>query len=171
MVIGGDNLFSLDIKKIINYYKQHQERSIAAIYDIKDKDKAKLYGTAVLDTKYTDHPWGNQITRFEEKPKNPESTLVSTAIYIFRATDLARITDYMSEGNNADTIGSYIDWLIKNEERTGFRDWAWHTLGVNGFVFDGYWFDIGSNESLEQANRLLRKTYSKKILKQEEVCV
>ncbi len=157
LVVGGDNIFSLDMLNFVNYQQQHPKRSLVALYDIGDLEKAKLYGVAKLDAEHPVHPLGRQIVGFEEKPTNPNSALVSTAIYVLKASDMARIEYYIAQGNSGDTIGSYIQWLIAGEEITGSKERTGHTSGiksgVNGFVFDGYWFDIGSHESFEEANR------------------
>ena len=167
LVIGGDNISSLDVLEFVNYHTDNPDRSLVALYDIRDFEKAKLYGVAKIGRSYHSHAGGDkQILDFEEKPKNPKSTLVSTAIYVFRAVDLASIEDYIAQSNSADTIGSYIKWLIGQEDTTsgdvGHYRYRFGRsemmLGVNGFIFEGYWFDIGSHESFEEANRFFRRT-------------
>ncbi len=157
--------------EFVNYHRENPDRSLVALYNIGDFEKAKLYGVAKIGRSsicrgFPSHAGGDkQILNFVEKPEKPESTLASTAIYVFRAVDLASIEDYISQSNTADTIGNYIKWLIAEEDTTsgdvGHFKYRFGRsemmLGVNGFVFNGYWFDIGSHESFEEANRFFRE--------------
>jgi len=137
MIIGGDNLFEFDLKDLIDYYRE-KDGDIVALYDLKSIHKAQNYGVAIVDE-------NNQIIDFVEKPKNPPSTLVSTACYILSPKGVRSVLTYLDKGENPDAIGFFIKWLIKRER-------------VFGFVFSGRWFDIGSLESLEEADFI----YSKK---------
>ncbi len=137
MIIGGDNLFEFDLKDLIDYYKK-KDADIVALYDLKSIKKARNYGVAMVDE-------NNRIINFVEKPKNPSSTLVSTACYILSPEGVRNILTYLDKGENPDALGFFIKWLIKRER-------------VFGFVFSGRWFDIGSLESLKEADFI----YSKK---------
>jgi len=137
VIIGGDNLFDFDLKDLINYYRE-KEGSIVVLYDIKSVQRAKNYGVTMVDE-------NNRIIDFVEKPKNPPSTLVSTACYILSPEGVRSVLAYLGKGENPDAIGFFIKWLIKRER-------------VFGFIFSGRWFDIGSLESLKEADFI----YSKK---------
>ncbi len=137
MVIGGDNLFEFDLKDLINYYRA-KDGDIVALYDLKSIQKARNYGVAIVDE-------NNRIIDFVEKSKNPPSTLVSTACYILSPEGVRSVLTYLGKGENPDAIGFFIKWLIKRKR-------------VFGFVFLGRWFDIGSLESLKEADFI----YSKK---------
>jgi len=139
LVIGGDNIFSLDLSKFLKYHEEHlPEKSTIALYDIGDTEKAKLYGIPELNE-------NNEITDLEEKPEHPKSSLVSTAIYCFKETSLERIDEYEKKGNDMDKLGNYVKWLIKN------------TDGIKGYIFTKYWFDVGSHKVYEDANKRFRK--------------
>ena len=90
---------------------------------------------------------GVQVESFEEKPEKPKSTLVSTGCYLFPKEVLEKISEYLSEGNNRDAPGHFVKWLSENTD-------------VFGFKFEGKWFDIGSFESLQEANEY----YSRKVI-------
>ncbi len=137
MIIGGDNLFDFDLRDLINYYRE-KKGDVVALYDLKSIEKARSYGVAKVDEKM-------RIIDFVEKPKNPPSALVSTACYMLSPGGVKSILSYLDAGENPDAIGFFIKWLIKRER-------------VFGFVFSGRWFDIGSLESLEEADLI----YSKK---------
>ena len=137
LVIGGDNLFEFSLRKFINYFRQ-QKTSVIALYDIKDKSRVKgRYGIAEMDK-------GDKIINFEEKPKNPKTTLVNTACTILSKQDIKLIPQYIQEGNNKDAFGYLLQWLIKKRP-------------VHGFVFDSPWFDIGSFDAYDEANLYYRK--------------
>ena len=136
MIIGGDNLFGFDLKDLINYYRE-KNGNIVALYDIKSIQKARSYGVAKVDEKM-------RIIDFIEKPENPPSALVSTACYMLSPEGVKSILTYLDKGENPDAIGFFIKWLIKRER-------------VFGFVFSGRWFDIGSLESLKEADFIYSK--------------
>jgi len=136
MIIGGDNLFEFDLRDLINYYREKKGNAVA-LYDLKSIQKARSYGVAKVDEKM-------RIIDFVEKPENPPSTLVSTACYVLSQEGIRGILTYLDAGENPDAIGFFIKWLIKRER-------------VFGFAFSGKWFDIGSLESLEEADFIYTK--------------
>ena len=106
--------------------------SAVALYDLKSKAKARLYGVVSIDD-------NSKIVDFQEKPSQPSSTLVSTACYAFTKNGVRNILRYLDEGNDPDKMGHFIEWLYRNDD-------------VYGFVFREPWFDIGSFESYNEAN-------------------
>jgi len=77
------------------------------------------------------------VVDFQEKPDDPNSTLVSIACYAFPA-DAVRFEEYLDEGNNPDEPGWFIQWLVDNDS-------------VYAFSFDEAWYDIGTPESYLEA--------------------
>lgn len=136
MIIGGDNLFEFDLRDLINYYRE-KKGNVVALYDLKSIQKARSYGVAKVDEEM-------RIIGFVEKPENPPSTLVSTACYMLSSEGVRSIITYLDKRENPDAIGFFIKWLIKRER-------------VFGFVFSGRWFDIGSLESLKEADLIYTK--------------
>ncbi len=136
VVIGGDNLFDFEMPEFINYF-HYKGGNVVALYNLGSLENAKLYGVVDVDK---DH----KITAFQEKPDKPKSTLVSTACYCFSPKGVKNILRYLDEGNDPDKIGHFIEWLYKADD-------------VFGFVFKGYWFDIGSFESYDVANDFFSK--------------
>jgi Nucleoside-diphosphate-sugar pyrophosphorylase involved in lipopolysaccharide biosynthesis/translation initiation factor 2B, gamma/epsilon subunits (eIF-2Bgamma/eIF-2Bepsilon) len=90
------------------------------------KDRASSYGLVQLDD--------DRVIDFQEKPDNPQSTLVSIACYAFPAETLPDFETYLADGNNPDEPG----WLMQ---------WLQDRGSVHAFTFDGAWFDIGTPES------------------------
>jgi glucose-1-phosphate thymidylyltransferase len=142
VVIAGDSVSSLDLTKFLQCYddgmKLQSPRSMVGLFDIHDLDAAKRYACAQVDKQ----PVGC-ITRFEEKPMSPFSTLVNTTYFVLTEPDLKRIKKFEQDIGRNGSKG-FIDWLLTCN------------IPVNGYVFDGYWFDIGTHESLAEANSFMR---------------
>jgi glucose-1-phosphate thymidylyltransferase len=132
VVIGGDNLFEFDMTQLVSVFRS-RGTNIVALYDLGSTDLARLYGVVEIN----EH---KKIIGFEEKPENPKSTLVSTACYAFTKLGTRNIIRYLDEGNDPDKIGHFIEWLYKNDD-------------TFGFIISGIWFDIGSFESYDNANK------------------
>jgi glucose-1-phosphate thymidylyltransferase len=136
IVVAGDNLFS---EKLAAFGKVCREKNapVLALYDVGDLEQIKKYNSISLDA-------AGRITFFEEKPKNPVSTLTGIALYYYPKHTLPLIRQYIAEGNNPDQPGRLVQWLYP---RTPFYTW----------IVPGLWFDIGSQETLEEANRIFTR--------------
>jgi glucose-1-phosphate thymidylyltransferase len=138
LVVGGDNLFEFDLGKAWTFFKQ-KGSSIVGLYDMVDKAKvAGLYGVVSVDENL-------KIVEFEEKPKEPKSALISTALYFLTAQDLDLLRLYIERGYSPDNLGDFVRYLIKEQD-------------VYGYVFRENWFDIGSYEQYERANAYFSET-------------
>ncbi len=84
------------------------------------------------------------ITHFEEKPEKPRSTLAAVALYYYSPKVLSLLKTYLAAGNNADQPGRFVQWLYTRQP-------------VKTFQLKGKWLDIGSKETLEEADRLFAK--------------
>jgi glucose-1-phosphate thymidylyltransferase len=135
IVVAGDNLFELSLTDVAKLFKK-KKSNVIVLHDVKDIDLAKKYG--VVETE------NSIVINFEEKPSNPKSTLISTGIYIFPKTTIELIKKYIAQGNDADKTGTFIEWLHKRDK-------------VFSFVTDKKWYDIGSIEQLEKANRYYKE--------------
>lgn len=135
LVVGGDNLFKLSLKELINFQKS-KNTSVIAAHDIKNKELAKLYGILSING-------NNKIIEFNEKPQLPNSTIASTCIYFLSKETLNLLNKYIEEGNPSDKTGHFIQWLYKKED-------------IHAFIFDSEWFDIGSKQGLDEAKQKIR---------------
>jgi glucose-1-phosphate thymidylyltransferase len=124
LVIAGDNLISFSLSDFVDEFESRGAPTIAA-YDVGSKERASSYGLVELD--------GDQVVDFQEKPDEPNSTLVSIACYAFPAEALA-FDEYLAGDNNPDEPGWFVQWLQA-------------TRAVYAYTFDGAWFDIGTPES------------------------
>jgi glucose-1-phosphate thymidylyltransferase len=136
IVVGGDNLFSNDLREF-GEYCQGQNAPVTGVYDVGDLEQIKKYNAIEIDE-------NDRITYFEEKPKEPKSTLTGIALYYYPASVLPLIHQYIAEGNNPDQPGRLVQWLYP---RVPFYVWK----------VPGLWFDVGSIETLEEANRVFSK--------------
>lgn len=134
LVIAGDNLFNLSLKDFIRFSLEKQADAVVCAYDVKDIKKASLYGITEIDK-------DKRVVSFEEKPKEPKSTLAAMAIYYFPKKTLTLISEYLSAGEKNDAPGFFLKWLSRKGK-------------VFAYVFDGRWFDIGSIEAYEEAQRV-----------------
>ena len=131
LVIAGDNLFELSLKEVFEIFKKKNHNCVV-LYDIKDLALAKNYGVVKVEN--------NIILGFEEKPSEPKSTLISTGIYLFPKKTITLIEKYLAQGNNPDKTGDFIEWLHKREK-------------IYAYITDKKWYDIGSIDQLEKANK------------------
>lgn len=133
LVMGGDNLFSGDLKNFSFFIKDNPNPVIGA-YNIKNVRKSRNYGVIKLNKK-------NMVIDFKEKPKNPKSTLIAMCLYYFPKGKLNLIKEYFCRSKETcDATGFYIDWLRKR-------------VPVYGFVFDGFWYDIGNHKFYREAKQ------------------
>ncbi len=124
LMINGDTLTTLDLSELINYHKAN-----GAIATIALKKRQVYIDFGIVELNSTDH-----IKRYIEKPTIDH--LVSMGVYVFEP----RVLEYIKEGKRLD-FHKLIKILISKGET------------VKGFVFDGYWLDIGRPEDYERANQ------------------
>lgn len=132
IIVAGDNLFELNLSDVANFFGKRKS-NVIVVHDVKSFELAKQYGIVEVDEK-------NLVINFEEKPSSPKSTLASTGIYLFPKKTIGLINKYIEQGNNPDKTGSFIEWLHKRD-------------AVHSYVTDKKWYDIGSFEQLEKANK------------------
>jgi glucose-1-phosphate thymidylyltransferase len=136
IVVAGDNLFSQSLDAFGKYSRQ-KNAPVLAVYDVGDLEEIKKYSAITIDS-------SSRITFFEEKPRQPTSTITGIALYYYPRSTLPLIRQYIAEGNNPDQPGRLIEWLY-----TRTPVYTWRVPGI--------WYDIGSKEALEEANRAFAK--------------
>ncbi len=140
MVIGGDNLLGTDLKEFFSFVEGNPSPVIGA-YNIKDKGAARKYGVVKLGKE-------NRVIDFKEKPKQPKSALIAMCLYYFPKEKLRLIKEYLNKkAGKQDATGFYIDWLRKR-------------VPVYGFVFQGYWYDIGDHKFYREARLRLMRSHN-----------
>jgi glucose-1-phosphate thymidylyltransferase len=140
LVVAGDNLFSQSLEEF-GVAAKTANAPVLGVYDVGSLEQAKKYGVVAVDSK-------GVITQFVEKPAEPPSTLIGIALYYYPKTVVPLISQYIAEGNNPDQPGRLIQWLYP---RTAVHTWS----------VPGTWFDVGSKETLEEANRIFAQFVGK----------
>jgi glucose-1-phosphate thymidylyltransferase len=133
LLLTGDNYFGFDMNTFIAQYKP--STALVAAYDVVELPKASAFGTIILKED------GIRIDAFEEKPKEPKSSLVSTGCSIL---PLDVIPDLIAFAKvKPDNVGGIFEELLR--------------LGktVECFRFTEPWFDIGSFEAYLEATKVL----------------
>ena len=130
LIVAGDNLFSESLADFVEYAKKTE--ATVAVYDVGDLEKIKKYGNITIDS-------GGVITHFEEKPEKAQSTLAAVALYYYSHEMIPLLTTYLAAGNNPDQPGRFVQWLYTRKP-------------VKTFQIKGKWLDIGSKETLKEAN-------------------
>lgn len=135
LIVAGDNLFSEPLTDFVAH-AQGSEATLAT-YDVGDLEAIKKYNNITTDK-------DGVITQFEEKPSKPLNTITGIALYYYSRAVLPLFTTYVAAGNNPDQPGRFIQWLYTRK-------------AVKTYQIKGTWFDIGSKETLEEANRIFQK--------------
>jgi len=135
LVVAGDNLFSQPVPGFAEAAKKYP--ATLALYDVGDLEAIRKYNNVSVDA-------DGVITHFEEKPANPTTTKTGIALYYYSKEVLPLIDTYVAEGNNSDQPGRLIQWLYPR-------------VKVGTWDVPGTWFDIGSKETLVEANEAFRK--------------
>ncbi len=137
MVVAGDNLFDFQLSEFVEFFRSHG--TSVGLYDTGDLEIMKQYAVVQVD------PASNRIIDFVEKPKDPQSTLSATCIYLWKRAHLPLVQTYGHGGGNMDAPGHYMQWLTRQ-------------VDVYGFRIPGDWRDIGNPEQYAAACRAYSAT-------------
>jgi glucose-1-phosphate thymidylyltransferase len=139
VVVAGDNLFSEDISGFAAYGRE-VEAPVIAVHDVGDLALMREYNQIETDT-------DGRITFFEEKPANARTTLAGVALYYYPRQTLPLVREYLAAGENPDQPGRLVQWLYP---RTPVYTWR----------LPGEWYDIGSAETLAEADAIFSQSRS-----------
>ena len=131
IVLAGDNLFSESLAPFGEFARQKNAPALG-VYDVGDLEAIRRYNAIELDE-------DDRLTFFEEKPEQPRSTLTGIALYFYPRKSLGLVREYLEAGNNPDQPGRLVQWLYP---RTPVYAWR----------VPGRWYDIGSAETLAEAD-------------------
>jgi glucose-1-phosphate thymidylyltransferase len=133
LIAAGDNLFT---NSLADFVANARDTAVTvAVYDVGDIEAIRKYGNVAVDTE-------GIITQFEEKPQKPQGTLAAIALYYYSPAVISLLRTYLATGNNADQPGRFVQWLYMRKP-------------VKTFQIKGQWLDIGSKETLENADKVL----------------
>lgn len=134
LILSGDHIYKMDYSKMLAYHREHEADVTIAVLPVPMKE-ASRFGIMNTDER-------SRILEFEEKPAQPKSNLASMGIYIFNWKQLRKIlTEDMKDEASSHDFGKDI---IPSMLAEGRRLFAWR--------FEGYWKDVGTIDSLWEAN-------------------
>ena len=135
LVLSGDHIYKMNYDKMLAFHKERQADATIAVIEVPLKEASRL---GIMNTDgETD-----RITEFVEKPPVPESNLASMGIYIFNWKLLRKLllADMKNPDSNHDFGKDIIPTLLGDEKR------------LFAYRFKGYWKDVGTIDSLWEAN-------------------
>ena len=134
LVLSGDHIYKMNYSIMLNYHILNNADCTIAAINV-PKEEASRFG--ILNTNED-----GSIYEFEEKPKNPKSTLASMGIYIFSAKKLYKYLE--EDSQNPDSSNDFGKDILPKMLSSGEKMMA--------YEFDGYWKDVGTIDSLYEAN-------------------
>lgn len=134
LVLSGDHIYKMDYSLMIKYHKEKNADCTISVLDV-PLEEASRFGILSSDD-------DGKIIDFEEKPKNPKSTKASMGIYVFNWNKLKEYLeiDDKSPKSSKDFGKDVIPLMLKSNEK------------IYSYEFKGYWKDVGTIDSLWQAN-------------------
>lgn len=134
VVLSGDHIYKMDYSAMVDYHKRMGAACTIAVIDV-PLSEASRFG--IMNT-YDDC----RVYEFEEKPKNPKSTKASMGVYVFSKAQLYKylIADEADENSEKDFGKNVIPAMLNAGEK------------LYAYPFQGYWKDVGTIDSLWEAN-------------------
>ena len=134
LILSGDHIYKMDYSKMLEFHKEKQADCTIAVMEV-PWEEASRFGIMACDE-------DKKIYEFAEKPKEPKSNLASMGIYIFTWSKLKK---YLEEDEaNPDSENDFGKNVIPAMLQNGERMYA--------YAFEGYWKDVGTIDSLWEAN-------------------
>ena len=134
LILSGDHIYKMNYDKMLQYHKEKGADATIAVIGVPMKEASRF---GIMNTGED-----GQIVEFEEKPEHPKSNLASMGIYIFNWKLLRRIL--VADMKNPDSSHDFGKDVIPELLREGKKLYAWQ--------FKGYWKDVGTIDSLWEAN-------------------
>ena len=134
LILSGDHIYKMNYDKMLEYHKAKNADATIAVLDV-PKEEASRFGIMITDE-------DDNIIDFEEKPKNPRSTLASMGIYIFTWKKLKAYL--IANENDKEASKDFGKNIIPDMREAGEK--------LVAYRFDGYWKDVGTIDSLWEAN-------------------
>ncbi len=134
LILSGDHIYAMDYAKMLSFHKE--KKAVATIATISVPwESASRFGLMETDE-------NSQVTAFREKPKHPKSNKASMGIYIFNTDVLRKYLKADAEKKKTDhDFGKNIIPALLQDGQQLFA-----------YAYDGYWKDVGTIQSLWEAN-------------------
>ena len=140
LILSGDHIYKMDYNAMLNFHIRHGADATIAVREV-PWEEASRFG--IMNTDADDN-----ITEFEEKPKNPKSNKASMGIYIFTWDKLRQyLTADEGDKRSSNDFGKNIIPAMLADKQV-----------MVAYNFEGYWKDVGTIESLWEANMDLLST-------------
>ena len=134
LILSGDHIYKMNYDQMLDYHKQMKAEATIAVRPVPLKE-ASRFGIMNTDGK-------GKIVEFEEKPAKPKSNLASMGIYIFNWKSLRKmLVDDMKNPESNHDFGKDIIPTMLNDKKA-----------LYAYEFKGYWKDVGTIDSLWEAN-------------------
>ena len=133
-VLSGDHIYKMDYAKMLQFHKEKNAACTIAMLEV-PWEEASRFGLMFTDG-------DGRITAFEEKPKNPKSNKASMGVYMFTWEKLRQYL--IDDENDPESSNDFGKNVIPAMHKAGERLFA--------YEFDGYWKDVGTIDSLWEAN-------------------
>ena len=134
LILSGDHIYKMDYAAMLAHHKRVHADCTIAVMEV-PWDEASRFGIMNVDGEDT-------ITEFEEKPKQPRSNLASMGIYVFSWKKLRAYL--ITDENDADSSNDFGKNIIPAMLNAGEK--------MSAYRFEGYWKDVGTLDSLWDAN-------------------
>lgn len=134
LILSGDHIYKMDYSEMLQFHKEKNAKATIAVIEV-PWDEASRFG--IMNTNED-----RSIYEFEEKPKEPKSNLASMGIYIF---EWKTLREYFLR---ADETGECLDDFGHDVIPTMLKE----NQAMYAFPFKGYWRDVGTIQSLWEAN-------------------
>ena len=134
IILSGDHIYKMDYNAMLEFHKEKNADCTIAVLNV-PLDEASRFGIMTANE-------DGVITAFEEKPKEPKSTLASMGIYIFTWSKLKK---YLINNENDETAS-------KDFGKNIIPDMLNNGEVMVAYPFEGYWKDVGTLDSLWEAN-------------------
>mgnify|MGYP004477103845 FL=1 len=143
LILSGDHIYKMDYYKMLDFHKENNSDVTIAVIDVPIEEASRF---GIMNTRAD-----NSIYEFEEKPSIPKSTNASMGIYIFNWSVLKRYLreDEMDPKSDNDFGKNIIPSMLKSGKK------------LMAYPFKGYWKDVGTIQSLWEANMDLLKLDNK----------
>ena len=134
LVLSGDHIYKMDYDKMLDYHKEMNADATIAVIEVPMKEASRF---GIMNT-----DGAGRIVEFEEKPEHPKSNLASMGIYIFNWKLLRKmLLADMKDSDSHHDFGKDIIPQLLNDNKT-----------LAAYKFKGYWKDVGTIDSLWEAN-------------------
>ncbi|MBR6030055.1 MAG: glucose-1-phosphate adenylyltransferase [Clostridia bacterium] len=140
LILSGDHIYKMDYNKMLNFHVRHGADATIAVREV-PWEEASRFGIMATDA-------DDNIIEFAEKPKQPKSNKASMGVYIFTWEKLrAYLTADEADKSSSNDFGKNIIPKMLADKQV-----------MCAYMFDGYWKDVGTIESLWEANMDLLST-------------